>query len=85
MNVNLTEPIISRFDIVCVVQDKADVVLDQKLSEHVLESHIRSHPSYKEAIPNNDKSHDNTFNNDGVRLTTHPDVRLFHKKWSEST
>jgi len=45
-NVNLTEPILSRFDILCVVQDTVDPEADQRLADHVMASHQRSHPEY---------------------------------------
>lgn len=44
-NVNLTEPILSRFDILCVVKDVVDPVIDEKLAKFVVGSHARSHPS----------------------------------------
>merc|ERR1712176_754876 len=43
-NVNLTDPILSRFDMLCVLRDEADPVQDERLADHVLCSHIRSHP-----------------------------------------
>lgn len=43
-NVNLTEPILSRFDILCVVRDIVNPELDERLASFVLDSHIRSHP-----------------------------------------
>ncbi|KAI3947599.1 hypothetical protein MKW92_027181 [Papaver armeniacum] len=43
-NVELTDPVISRFDVVCVVKDVVDPVLDEMLAEFVLESHSRSRP-----------------------------------------
>jgi DNA replication licensing factor MCM2 len=43
-NVDLTEPILSRFDILCVVKDTVDPVLDTMLADFVTKSHIRSHP-----------------------------------------
>ena len=46
-NVYLTEPILSRFDILCVVKDKVDPEIDEMLAEFVVASHIRSHPSSK--------------------------------------
>lgn len=45
-NVELTEPILSRFDVLCVVQDLADPVIDEHLARFVVGSHMRSHPSY---------------------------------------
>ncbi|KAG1671758.1 DNA replication licensing factor mcm2 [Nymphon striatum] len=43
-NVNLTEPILSRFDILCVVRDQVDAVVDERLARFVVKSHIRHHP-----------------------------------------
>lgn len=43
-NVNLTDPILSRFDMLCVLRDESDPVQDEQLSDHVVSSHIRSHP-----------------------------------------
>ena len=44
-NVNLSEPILSRFDILCVVKDENDPMQDQHLANFVVKSHIRHHPS----------------------------------------
>jgi len=43
-NVNLSDPILSRFDVLCVLRDEADAVHDASLADHVICSHIRSHP-----------------------------------------
>lgn len=43
-NVNLTEPILSRFDILCVVRDIVNPELDERLASFVIDSHMRSHP-----------------------------------------
>jgi len=43
-NVELTEPILSRFDILFVVKDTADPVSDGRLAEFVTASHMRAHP-----------------------------------------
>ena len=43
-NVDLTEPILSRFDVLCVVKDTIDVEIDERLARFVVQSHIRSHP-----------------------------------------
>ena len=48
-NVNLTEPILSRFDILCVVKDEVEINTDTSLSTFVLNSHIKSHPEYEES------------------------------------
>merc|ERR1711970_326561 len=44
-NVDLTEPILSRFDILCVVRDTADPVQDERLANFVVGSHMRHHPN----------------------------------------
>lgn len=44
-NVNLSEPILSRFDVLCVVRDEVDPLQDKRLAEFVVNSHIRHHPS----------------------------------------
>jgi len=46
-NVDLSEPILSRFDILCVVRDVVDSVQDELLAKFVTESHIRNHPANK--------------------------------------
>jgi len=46
-NVDLSEPILSRFDILCVVRDVVDSVQDELLAKFVTESHMRNHPSNK--------------------------------------
>jgi len=43
-NVDLTEPILSRFDVLCVVRDVVDPVIDDHLARFVVCSHMRSHP-----------------------------------------
>ena len=43
-NVELTEPILSRFDILCVVRDTVDPAEDERLAKFVVASHGRAHP-----------------------------------------
>ena len=43
-NVELTEPILSRFDILCVVRDTVDPSEDERLAKFVVSSHGRAHP-----------------------------------------
>ncbi|KAJ9119557.1 MCM DNA helicase complex subunit [Naganishia vaughanmartiniae] len=45
-NVELTEPILSRFDVLCVVKDAVDPVQDELLAKFVVGSHTRSHPEF---------------------------------------
>ena len=44
-NVHLTEPILSRFDILCVVRDLVDTNEDERLADFVVESHHRANPT----------------------------------------
>ena len=44
-NVELTEPILSRFDILCVVRDMVDPEEDERLAKFVVGSHGRAHPA----------------------------------------
>ncbi|EIE26454.1 MCM-domain-containing protein, partial [Coccomyxa subellipsoidea C-169] len=44
-NVALPDPILSRFDILCVVKDVVDPVSDGRLADFVVSSHSRSHPN----------------------------------------
>lgn len=43
-NVQLTEPILSRFDILCVVRDTVEPEEDERLARFIVGSHSRSHP-----------------------------------------
>lgn len=47
-NVDLTEPILSRFDVLCVVRDTVDSTQDETLAKFVVDSHMRSHPQTRE-------------------------------------
>ncbi len=48
-NVDLTEPILSRFDVLCVVRDTVDATQDETLAKFVVDSHMRSHPQLRDA------------------------------------
>jgi DNA replication licensing factor MCM2 len=48
-NVELTEPILSRFDILCVVRDTVDNIEDERLAKFVINSHTKHHPGYVDA------------------------------------
>ncbi|XP_010522980.1 PREDICTED: DNA replication licensing factor MCM2 [Tarenaya hassleriana] len=43
-NVELTDPILSRFDILCVVKDVVDPITDEMLASFVVDSHFKSQP-----------------------------------------
>ncbi|KAI8090010.1 MCM2/3/5 family-domain-containing protein [Halteromyces radiatus] len=47
-NVELTEPILSRFDVLCVVKDIVKPEQDYVLATNVIASHVRSHPQPEE-------------------------------------
>eukprot|EP00794_Sanderia_malayensis_P005983 gene5983-6679_t len=47
-NVDLSEPILSRFDILCVVRDTIDIVQDEMLARFVVNSHVKHHPNREE-------------------------------------
>jgi DNA replication licensing factor MCM2 len=44
-NVELTDPILQRFDILCVLQDTVDPVADERLATFVTSSHMRCTPT----------------------------------------
>jgi DNA replication licensing factor MCM2 len=46
-NVELTEPILSRFDVLCVVKDMVNPIMDELLARFVVGSHLRSHPKFE--------------------------------------
>ncbi|KAL8631904.1 hypothetical protein Q9189_002380 [Teloschistes chrysophthalmus] len=54
-NVELTEPILSRFDILCVVRDTVDPEEDERLAKFVVSSHGRAHPSAQATDDNQDR------------------------------
>ncbi|KAK5114191.1 MCM DNA helicase complex subunit [Meristemomyces frigidus] len=49
-NVELTEPILSRFDILVVVRDTVDPAEDERLANFVVNSHGRAHPVMSSAL-----------------------------------
>ena len=58
-NVDLSEPILSRFDILCVVKDEIDPMQDRHLAKFVVNSHMRHHPTNSnKAMPAEDTAHD---------------------------
>jgi len=60
-NVDLTEPILSRFDILCVVKDTVDPVADEHLARFVVASHMVSHPRSDQADVENMKKTEETL------------------------
>merc|ERR1739844_801902 len=60
-NVDLTEPILSRFDILCVVRDTVDPVADEHLARFVVASHMTSHPRADQSDTDNMKKTEETL------------------------
>ena len=60
---DLSDPILSRFDVLCVVKDEADPMMDQHLAKFVVNSHIRHHPSKAE----NEEENDNQEEEIGIK------------------
>lgn len=54
-NVELTDPILQRFDILCVVRDCIDPLIDERLARFVTESHMQSVP-YSDYTPDEGNS-----------------------------
>ena len=46
---NLTEPILSRFDILSVIKDEVKPEVDDALATFVLNSHMKNHPKVHQA------------------------------------
>ena len=44
-NVDLTDPILSRFDCLAVVRDEVEEEYDDALATFVINSHMKNHPS----------------------------------------
>ncbi|CEF64250.1 DNA replication licensing factor MCM2 [Strongyloides ratti] len=55
-NVDLTEPILSRFDILCVVRDIHNSVEDEKLAKFVIGNHKKLHPDNSDDEEENDEN-----------------------------
>ncbi len=71
-NVALTEPILSRFDILCVIRDTVDPAEDERLARFIVGSHSRSHPSAPPAGNSQDDSNADSMlvePNSGPRAT----------------
>ncbi len=48
-NVDLTDPILSRFDLLTVIRDEADELMDDTLATFVINSHMKNHPIVRAA------------------------------------
>lgn len=54
-NVDLTAPILSRFDLLAVVKDEVDEDYDDALATFVINSHMKNHPSIMSVLALADK------------------------------
>jgi DNA replication licensing factor MCM2 len=68
-NVELTDAILSRFDILCVVRDTVDFELDGKLAEFVVESHRKA--TLQQPEEETEKEQDKTVSNASHNITWH--------------
>jgi DNA replication licensing factor MCM2 len=50
-NVELTDPILSRFDVLTVIKDQAEPAHDDMLATFVINSHMRNHPGQRAQDP----------------------------------
>jgi DNA replicative helicase MCM subunit Mcm2 (Cdc46/Mcm family) len=62
-NVDLTEPILSRFDVLTVIKDEVNEDVDDALATFVINSHIKSHPTIRKCL-NFTKDSADPFNNE---------------------
>ncbi|CAG8641520.1 4084_t:CDS:10, partial [Ambispora gerdemannii] len=69
-NVDLTEPILSRFDVLCVVRDIVDPISDENLADFVVKSHMRSHPKF---VNSNEDNFVTSINED---YSSDPNIQL---------
>ena len=52
-NVDLTDPILSRFDLLTVIRDEPSEEIDDSLATFVLNSHMKSHPKIRNLFKEN--------------------------------
>lgn len=54
-NVDLTEPILSRFDVLSVIKDEVNEEQDDALATFVINSHMKNHPEIARDLSINDE------------------------------
>lgn len=72
-NVDLTEPILSRFDILCVVRDMVNPEIDEQLATFVLDSHRTAHPGKDEDESSGEEDNGNESDDDMLSDPGSPD------------
>lgn len=68
-NVELSDPILSRFDILCVIKDTVDPILDERLASFVVDSHARCSAAAAAAVAGTDhvaQGADHTVDHDAI-------------------
>ncbi|CAL2033996.1 unnamed protein product [Caenorhabditis brenneri] len=76
-NVDLTEPILSRFDVLCVIRDSVDSVEDDRLARFVVGNHRRLHPNADGTTEKSEEDEEDKIDErTGVRLIPQ---ELLHK------
>ena len=82
-NVELTEPILSRFDILCLVRDTVDPSEDERLAKFVVNSHGRAHPMTNgdEATAGIDSLAGDSMDVDGQQLQKGPIAQDLLRKY----
>jgi len=76
-NVELTDPILSRFDLLCVVKDEIDKIKDEKLATFVINSHIMSHPLGNTEKDMKIKLNDNHIEQNNIETLTQEQLRKY--------
>ena len=66
-NVDLTEPILSRFDVLCVVRDAVDPVADNRLASFIVGSHMDNHPDAVEGMALEEDVSEDSISQDMLR------------------
>ena len=55
-NVELSDPILSRFDVLCVLKDEVNICNDKRLADFIVRSHIINHPDVERVEENDFKN-----------------------------
>ena len=62
-NVDLTDPILSRFDILTVIRDEVEEEIDDQLATFVINSHMKSHPHCRKTDAENQEERAESIQN----------------------
>lgn len=64
----MSEPILTRFDVLCIVKDEVDPMQDRRLAEFVVNSHMKHHPSKVSEMEHEEREKDQ-FNPDDLTIS----------------